>query len=60
MSELKDKLFKGVPKPEQIEDALRRRDVSYIRGVIQFYRRENKRESLISFLEQAILHFKHA
>jgi len=60
MSGLKDKLFKGVPKPEQIEDALRRRDVSYIRGVVQFYRKANKQESLVSFLEQAIGHFKHA
>jgi len=59
MSELKDKLFRGVPKPQQIEDALRRRDVSYIRGVVQFYRRENKQESLVGFLEQAILHFRH-
>ena len=48
-----DQLFEGVSNSDKIVDALRRRDKSFIRGVIQWYERHPKNPFLVPFLRKA-------
>ena len=47
-------VFEGISKPEQIIDGLRRRDASYIKGVIQHYERFPINPLLVEFLRKAL------
>lgn len=48
-----ERVFEGVSKPEQIIAGLRRRDASYVKGVIQFYERFPINPLLVEFLRKA-------
>ena len=62
MSELKNKLFKGIPQPDQIEEAVCNRDTSYIRGVMKYYEKQPPRgnEVLVPFLRECLHRFSSA
>jgi len=47
-------VFEGVSNHEEIIAALRRRDVSYIKGVIQWYETFPKNPFLVKFLKKAL------
>ena len=47
-------LFENVNDSDKIIDALRRKDKSFIRGVIQCYERYPKNPFLVPFLKRAI------
>jgi len=47
-------VFQGVSNHEEIIAALHRRDMSYIKGVIQWYETFPKNPFLVSFLKKAL------
>lgn len=47
-------VFEGIGKPEEIIGALRRHDVTYVKGVIQFYERFPPNPFLVEFLQKSL------
>lgn len=53
-----DDVFLKVPKPEQITDAIKRHDSSYLRGVWKFYETKPPNPFLLPFLKKALQRLK--
>ena len=56
-AELRKKLQRLIgadANPDELIDAIKRKDASYLRGAIQWYERKNGSEILVKFLRKAL------
>lgn len=48
------KLIGADANPDELIDAIKRKDASYLRGAIQWYERKKGSETLVGFLKKAL------